>query len=77
MDYFTLQVTYNTQGHKIGETEIIEFKDIGGWQAVKDFQKAIWVSGIRLQTTPTAWELIAPFRIIKAIVIKQEFKYKP
>jgi len=76
MDYFTLQVTYNSQSHKIGEVEVIEFKDIEGWDNVKAFQKSIWVSGIRLQTTPTAWELIAPFRITKAIVMKQEFKHK-
>jgi len=75
-DYYTLQITYNAASHKIGEVEVIEFKDIEGWNNVKDFQKSIWVSGIRLQTTPTAWELIAPFRINKAMVIKQPHKYK-
>jgi len=76
MDYFTLQVTYSKQGNKIGEVETIEFKDIESWDNVKKFQSGIWTNGIRIQLTPTSWELISPFRINKAMIIKQAFKYK-
>jgi hypothetical protein len=73
MDYFTLQVTYNNPTHD--KAEVIEFKDIEGWINVKQFQHSIWVSGFRKQLTPTSWELISPFRITRALVMKQDTKY--
>jgi len=76
MDFFTLQVTYNKHGNKIGDMETIEFKDIEGWDNIKKFQSSIWTSGFRMQQTPISWELISPFRINKAMVLKQPHKYK-
>lgn len=75
MDYFTMQICYVIPDKK--ENEVIEFKDIEGWAAVKELQKSIWISGFRMQQSPTAWELVSPYRIVTALVIKQENKYKP
>lgn len=70
MTYYTLQVHYN--GPK--EKEVMEFKDIES-TTLEILRKAIFQSGIKIQTSPTTHEWISPFRINTAFAIKQDKKF--
>lgn len=82
--FFTLHVTLidnvyeGTKREPIGNLEMwpegFEFKDLSG-DDIAEYKRTIYVQGIKIQTSPIAWEFISPFRIRTVRVFQQESKF--
>ncbi len=68
--YFTIQI--KVSGNPDTTEEIKDLTE----DHMKQFWRLLWVQGVKIQRTPTSWEVISPFRIISAFVLLQDKKYQ-
>lgn len=67
MTYFTMQV------HLQDGKTVHEFKDIE--ESNLDRCRDVWQRGVKVQTSPIAFELISPFFIKHVYLIRQDQKF--
>ena len=72
--YYTFQIVLHRVQEGTDAHEAHEFKDCLDTQ-INQLRNDVWTKGIRINLTPTSWEIISPFLIKQAFVIQQDKKY--
>lgn len=75
-NYYTLQLVLCRKAEGTDEYEKHEFRDVTP-KRLAILSKAVWTTGVWIKQTPGAWEIISPFMLKQAFVIKQDRRYSP
>lgn len=72
--YYTFQVKLHRKAEGTDEPETHEFRDCND-QRIQQLRNDVWTKGLRINHSPTMWEIVSPFSIKQVFIIQQDKKY--
>jgi len=72
--FFTCQVILCREDKDTNAPEAHEFKDCTADRAAV-LRNEVWTKGLRINHSPTCWEIVSPFMIKQFFIIQQDKKY--
>ncbi len=72
--YFTFQVKLHRKEQGTDEPETHEFKDCDE-QRAGILRNDVFTKGIRINHSPTSWEIISPFMVKQVFIFQQDKKF--